>query len=145
MQPPATITPEDLFSEEWQRWRVTIIMYSVSDETLWIESAGIDRALVYGHQAPRLNNYNFADDIQTAAAANGASGVTYYGWVPASFGSVDNPMRGSGKSNFGTFEINPLSNDPTFSYNTLLTFCNNGVKARTQAGRYVKHANNRNR
>jgi hypothetical protein len=94
IQPPATVTPGNLFSEEWQRWRVTMIMHSVSDETLWIASAGIDRTLVYGHQTPRLDDYNFAGDIQTATAANGASDVTYYGWMPASFGSVDNPMRG---------------------------------------------------
>lgn len=132
MQPPSVITPGDLFSEEWERWRVTMIMHSVSDETLWIASAGIDRTLIYGHQTPRLDDYNFADDIQTATAANGASGVTYYGWIPATFGSVDNPMRGSGKNNFGTFEINPLSNDPTFSYNTLLTLYNDGIKVSSQ-------------
>jgi hypothetical protein len=83
--------------------------------------------------------------FKTATAANGASGVTYYGWVPASFGCVDNPMRGSGKNNFGTFEINLLSNDLILSYNTLLTFYNDGVKTRTKIGRYVEHANNRNR
>jgi len=83
--------------------------------------------------------------FKTVTAANGASDVTYYCWVPASFGSVNNPMRGSGKNNFGTSEINPLSNDLVLSYNTLLTLCNDGVKARTKAGRYVEHANNHNR
>jgi hypothetical protein len=41
-----------------------MIMHSVSDETLWTESARIDRTLVYGHQTRHLDNYNFADDIQ---------------------------------------------------------------------------------
>jgi hypothetical protein len=141
MQPPSTLTPRNPFSEEWERWRVTMIIPSVSDETLWIESAGIDRTLIYGHPTPRLDDYNFADDIQTETAANGASGVTYYGWTPTNFGSVDNAMRGSGQNNFGAFEINPLTNDTTTSYNTLLMLYNDGIKVDLSICHEVEQAN----
>lgn len=53
-------------------------------------------------------------DLQmTITAANGASGVTLYGWVPSTLGSIDNPICGSGKNNFGVFELNPLTTDTT--------------------------------
>jgi hypothetical protein len=128
MQPPQSITPGDPLSEEWERWRIMLIVHSTSDETLWIAQAGVDRTLIYGHQTPNLDEYGFGDDVQTETAANGASGVTYYGWNPTDFGKIDNPMRGSGKNNFGVFELNPLSTDSTDSYNTLLTLYNDGIK-----------------
>jgi hypothetical protein len=128
MQPPQSITPGDLFSEEWERWRVMMIVHSVSDETLWIAQAGIDRTLIYGHQTPRMDDYGFADDVYTFTAANGASGITTYGRAPSDYGSVDNPMRGAGKNNFGIFELNPLTTDATVSYTTLVTLFNDGIK-----------------
>jgi hypothetical protein len=128
VQPPTSITAGQPFSEEWARWRVTLIDHEVADETYWIASAGIDRDLIYGHQTPNMDFYGFADDHQTETAANGASGVTLYGWVPSTLGSIDNPIRGSGKNNFGVFELNPLTTDATTSYNTLLTLYNDGIK-----------------
>lgn len=128
LQPPPTITPGETFSEEWQRWRVTLINHAVADETLWIAEAGVPRALVYGHQTPRLDDYGFADALETSTAANGASGVTYYAWTPSDIGQVDNPLRGAGKNNFGVFELNPLTTDAIRSYNTLLTLVNDGIK-----------------
>ena len=126
--PPASFTQGNTFSEEWQRWRITSIDHSVSDETNWIASAGIPRDLVYGHQTPELQFYDYADDWSTHVAANGAGGVTMYGREPADFGNIDNPMRALSKNNFGVFEVNPLTTDPTFAYNTLLTYYNDGIK-----------------
>jgi hypothetical protein len=94
MQPPRGLTPGDLFSEEWERWRIMLINHAIADETLWIASAGIANSLIFGHQTPRMDDYSFADDVQTATAANGAGGVTYYGWDPANFGEIDNVLRG---------------------------------------------------
>ena len=128
MQPPNSITPGIPFDEEWERWRVMMIVHSVSDETLWIAQSGIDRTLIYGHQTPRLDDYGFADDVYTNTAANGGSGVTTYGWAPANYGEIDNPMRGSGKNNFGIFELNPLTTDTSVSYTTLVTLFNDGIK-----------------
>jgi hypothetical protein len=48
--PPIDVTPGTKFYEEWQRWRVLLIMHSTSDETSWIAEAGIDRTVIYGHQ-----------------------------------------------------------------------------------------------
>lgn len=128
MEPPNSITPGVLFDEEWERWRVMLIVNAVSDQTLWIAQAGIDRNLIYGHQTPRMDDYGFADDVYTQTAANGAGGVTAYGWTPASFGKLNNPIRGTGKNNFGFFELNPLTTDSTASYLTLVTLFNDGVK-----------------
>jgi hypothetical protein len=128
MRPPSAVVPGDPFFEEWQRWRVQMLVNAVSDETLWIAQAGIDRNLIYGHQTPRLDDYSLGDSIDTATASNGAGGVTYYGWDPADFGEVNNPIRAAGKNNFGVFELNPQSTDQTRSYNTLLTLYNDGAK-----------------
>jgi len=57
MQPPGVVTPGDLLGEEWERWRVMLILHAVSDETQWIASAGIDRNIVFGHQTPRIDDY----------------------------------------------------------------------------------------
>lgn len=130
MQPPSQITPGDLLSEAWEQWRVTVVIHSVSDETEWIATAGIDRKLIYGHQTSREDDYGFADDVQTETAANGAGGVTYYGWIPANFGELDNSMRAAGKNNWGTFEVNPMSSDPTTAYDTFVTLFNDGIKVR---------------
>ncbi|OAQ72037.1 f5/8 type C domain-containing protein [Pochonia chlamydosporia 170] len=126
--PPSSITAGNPFSEEWQRFRITLIRHSVSDETLWIAEAGIPRNLIYGHQTPGLQFYAFADDLPTSTAANGASGYTAYGRAPLDFGSVDNPLRADGTNNFGLFELNPLSSDPQFAYDTILTLFNDGAK-----------------
>jgi len=128
VKPPATVTPGDPFGEEWQRWRVQMIIHHVSDETLWIASAGIDRNLIFGHSTPRLDEYGLGDAIDTATAANGAGGVTLYGWDPMDFGEVTNAYRGTGKNNWGVLEVNPLSTDITKSYNTLLTLYKDGAK-----------------
>jgi hypothetical protein len=128
MHPPISIVPGDPFAEEWDRWRVQMLINAVSDETLWIAQAGIDRNLIYGHQTPRVDDYSNGDSVETFTAANGAGGVTYYGWDPANFGETDNVMRGAGKNNFGVFELNPLSTDFTTCYNTLLTLYNDGAK-----------------
>jgi hypothetical protein len=48
--PPTEVTPGNVFVEEWQRWRVLLIMHATSDETAWIAEAGIDRMVIYGHQ-----------------------------------------------------------------------------------------------
>jgi hypothetical protein len=128
MQPPSSITPGDLFGEEWERWRITLILHAVSDETLWIANAGIDRTLIYGHQTPRIDDYNYADDLMTATAANGAGGVTLYGKGPSDLGAIDNPLRASGKNNWGNFELNPLSSNSTFSYIAIETLWNDGAK-----------------
>lgn len=53
-----------------------LIVHSVSDETLWVAQSGIDRSVIFGHQTPRIDDYGFADDVQTETAANGAGGVT---------------------------------------------------------------------
>jgi hypothetical protein len=37
-------------------------------------------------------------------------------------------MRGSGKNNFGIFELNPLTTDASVSYTTLVTIFNDGIK-----------------
>jgi hypothetical protein len=50
MTPPTSVSPGNTFYEEWERWRVMLIVHSTSDETLWIEQAGVDRTHVYGHQ-----------------------------------------------------------------------------------------------
>jgi hypothetical protein len=50
MNPPTEVTPGNPFFEEWQRWRVLMIMHATSDETSWIVETGIDRTVVYGHQ-----------------------------------------------------------------------------------------------
>ncbi|KAH8594450.1 hypothetical protein B0O99DRAFT_711793 [Bisporella sp. PMI_857] len=126
--PPAQVVPGDVFAEEWERWRIQMIINHVSDETLWIASAGIDRNLIFGHATPRVDDYTYADSIETATAANGAGGVTYYGWNPADFGKVNNPLRGVGKNNWGVFELNPLTTNSAVSYNNLLNLYNDGVK-----------------
>lgn len=131
MLPPSSVTPGNPFDEEWERWRVMLILHAVSDETLWIAQAGIDRNLIFGHQTPRQDDYGFADDVMTASAANGAGGITQYGWNPSDMGEIVNPLRGSSKNNWGNFELNPLSSDATFSYNSLLTLYNDGIKVRT--------------
>jgi len=128
VNPPATIIPGDPFAEEWQRWRVQMIINHVSDETLWIASAGIDRNLIFGHATPRLDDYALGDAIETATAPNGAGGVTFYGWDPAKFGEVTNAYRGAGKNNWGVLEINPLSTDTSIAYDTLLTLYKHGAK-----------------
>lgn len=128
LEPPKSITPGDAFGEEWQRWRVQMLMNAVSDETLWIAQGGISRDLIYGHQTPRVDDYNLGDSVDTFTASNGAGGVTYYGWDSANFGEVNNPMRATGKNNFGVFELNPQSNDHGASYNNLLTLYNDGSR-----------------
>jgi hypothetical protein len=128
VHPPSSLTPGDVFAEEWQRWRVQMLVNAVSDETLWIAQAGIDRDLIYGHQTPRVDDYKLGDSVDTFTAANGAGGVTYYDWDPANFGEINNPMRAAGKNNFGVFELNPQSTNNTTSYNNLLTLYNDGVK-----------------
>ena len=130
MQPPVSIVAGDPFAEEWERWRVMMVLHSVSDETLWIAAAGIDRTLIFGHQTPRIDEYGLADDVMTETAANGAGGVTYYGWTPSDFREIDNAMRGAGKNNWGVFELNPQSTDSNVSYNTLLALYNDGIKVR---------------
>ncbi|KAF4631756.1 hypothetical protein G7Y89_g6374 [Cudoniella acicularis] len=128
MEPPKSITPGDPFSEEWERWRITAVMNAVSDITLWIATAGIPRNQIYGHQTSRADDYGFADDVMTETAANGASGVTMYGWGADSVGSLTPAMRGSGKNNWGVFEHNPLSNDSSFSYDSLKALVDDGIK-----------------
>lgn len=128
LKPPSQVVPGDLFGEEWQRWRVMMIIHSVSDETLWIASAGIDRTFIFGHQTPGEDNYNNGDSVETETAANGGGGVTYYGKIPGDLGETDNPMRGAGKNNWGIFELNPKSTDLTTSYNSLLNLYNDGIK-----------------
>jgi len=128
VSPPSTITPGDLFGEEWERWRVMMIINHVSDETLWIASAGIDRTAIYGHQTPRVDDYGFGDSVETETPGNGGGGVTYYNWTPANWGEIDNPMRGAGKNNWGVFELNPLSTDAITSYDSLVTLYNDGIK-----------------
>ena len=66
----------------------------------------------------------------TATAADGAGGVTLYSQGPQNLGNIDNPLRGSGKNNWGAFELNPLSTDATTSYNDILTLYNDGIKVR---------------
>lgn len=51
MSPPTGVTPGNTFYEEWERWRVLLIVHSTSDETLWLEQAGLERTVVYGHQS----------------------------------------------------------------------------------------------
>ena len=128
LAPPSTLTAGDTFSEEWHRWRITSINHEVADETNWIAAAGVPRDVIYGHQTPELEFYGFADDWSTEVAANGAGGVTMYGRDPSDFGNIDNPMRALSKNNFGVFEVNPLTTDPTFAYDTLLTYYNDGIK-----------------
>jgi hypothetical protein len=50
VKPPINVTPGNKFFEEWQRWRVLLIMHATSDETSWIAEAGIDRSVIFGHQ-----------------------------------------------------------------------------------------------
>ncbi|KAG9245323.1 hypothetical protein BJ878DRAFT_479336 [Calycina marina] len=128
VRPPNRVTPGDRFGEEWQRWRVQMIINHVADETGWIASAGIDRSLIFGHMTPRLDDYGLSDTIETATAANGAGGATFYGWNPMYFGEVTNAYRGTGRTNWGVFETNPLSSDAMTNYNTLLTFYKDGAK-----------------
>jgi len=128
MQPPSSVVPGDPFGEEWERWRVQMIINTVSDETLWIAFAGIDRNLIYGHQTSRGDDYNLADSVETETAANGAGGVTYYGWDPVNFSELDNPMRGVGKNNFGVSELNPLSTNFTTCYETVRQLYDHGAK-----------------
>jgi hypothetical protein len=128
VQPPTNIAAHTTFVEEWSRWRVVQIEHHVADLTTWIASAGIDRNLVYGHQTPQLDYYQLGDDSRTNTAANGAGGVTYYGWDPALFGRINNPLRADGKNNWGVFELNPLTTDATRSYNTMVTLFNDGIK-----------------
>ncbi|KEF63143.1 uncharacterized protein A1O9_01119 [Exophiala aquamarina CBS 119918] len=128
IQPPTAVTPGNPFYEEWARWRVLLVAHHVSDETLWIAQAGIDRTAIYGHQTPRLDDYQHADSIDTFTAANGGGGVTNYGWNPSDFGEINNAMRGVSKNNWGNFELNPLTNDATTSYNTMVTMYNDGIK-----------------
>ncbi|OCT12814.1 hypothetical protein A8709_20970 [Paenibacillus pectinilyticus] len=126
--PPTSVTVGNAFSEEWSRWRVVMVEHHVADVTSWITASGIDRNLIYGHQTPELDYYNFADDIRTATAANGGSGITFYGWVPATMGKVSNRLRGAGSNNVGNFEVNPLSSNATTAYNTMVTMFNDGYK-----------------
>ena len=51
-----------------------------------------------------------------------------YGWDPANYGEIDNPLRAAGKNNWGNFELNPLTTDATISYNNILTLYNDGIK-----------------
>ncbi|KAG9231986.1 hypothetical protein BJ875DRAFT_544939 [Amylocarpus encephaloides] len=128
MTPPTSVTPGNTFFEEWERWRVILILHAVSDETLWLEQAGIDRTAVYGHQTPRHDDYGFADSLETFTAANGAGGFTNYGWQPANYGEVTNAARGQGRNNYGNFELNPLTTDEASSYNNIVTLFNKGMK-----------------
>lgn len=128
MQPPGSVTPGDLLGEEWQRWRVMLVLHHVSDETAWIAQAGIDRNLIYGHQTPRSDDYGFADDVMTETAANGAGGVTFYGWDPANYGDIVSVTRASGKNNWGNFELNPQTTDQAKSYNNLVALHDAGIK-----------------
>ena len=128
MRPPGLVVPGDVFGEEWNRWRVQMIVNHVADETLWISAAGVDRNLVYGHATPRLDDYGYADSIDTATAPNGAGGVTYYQWQAADFGRVNNALRAAGNNNWGVFELNPLSTDFETCYNNLLTLYKDGTK-----------------
>lgn len=104
------------------------IVHTTSDETSWIVEAGIPRNLIYGHQTPELDYYDFGDDLTTATAASGAGGYTAYGRAPLDFQSIDTPLRADGTNNFGLFELNPLSTDNTFSYDTLTTLWSDGAK-----------------
>ncbi|ERS98526.1 uncharacterized protein SPSK_05994 [Sporothrix schenckii 1099-18] len=126
--PPAPLRTGDPFTEEWQRWRIQAIVHTTSDETAWIVEAGIPRDLVYGHQTPELEFYAFADDLTTATAALGAGGYTAYGRAPLDFQSIDTPLRADGGNNFGLFELNPLSTDDAFAYDTLTTLWRDGAK-----------------
>ena len=128
VSPPPSITAGDPFAEEWFRFRVTLIQHTTADETTWIAEAGISRELIYGHQTPSISYYAFADDLPTATAANGAGGYTAYGRAPLDFQSVDAPLRADGSNNFGLFELNPLSSDPTFAYDTLTALFADGAK-----------------
>ncbi|KAH6662473.1 hypothetical protein B0J14DRAFT_662668 [Halenospora varia] len=128
MQPPRSITPGDPFSEEWQRWRVMLILNAVSDETYWIAQAGIPRTQIFGHQTPRFDDYTLVDDVITETPANGAGGVTYYGWSADAYGAINPGLRASGKNNWGVFEHNPVSTDPTFAYNGLVKLFDDGIK-----------------
>lgn len=128
VNPPASIQGGNAFSEEWHRFRITLIEHSVADETMWIAEAGIPRSVVYGHQTPSLEFYPFADDLPTATAANGAGGYTAYGRAPLDFQSVDAPLRAAGANNFGLFELNPLSSDAIFAYDTITALFNDGAK-----------------
>ena len=128
LQPPPSITPGEPFSEEWERWRVTMIVHAVSDVTLWILQSGIDRTAIYGHQTPRVDDYGFADSIDTITAANGAGGITNYGWDPAEFPVITAPMRGQGKNNWGNFELNPLSGDQQRNYDSVKSLASSGIK-----------------
>ncbi|CAG8983449.1 hypothetical protein HYALB_00000618 [Hymenoscyphus albidus] len=126
MSPPkGGILPGNIFYEEWERWRVLLIVHATSDETLWLEQAGLERTVVYGHQQ---DDYGFADSVDTFTAANGAGGITNYGWKPADLGMVDSPARGQGRNNYGNFELNPQTPDETISYNSILTLFNDGMK-----------------
>ncbi|CAK7214585.1 hypothetical protein SEUCBS140593_002231 [Sporothrix eucalyptigena] len=125
---PAPLSEGDPYTEEWQRWRIQAIVHTVSDETAWIIEAGIPRNQIYGHQTPELEFYTFGDDLTTATAANGGGGYTAYGRAPLDFQSIDTPLRADGTNNFGLFELNPLSTDNTFSYDTLTTLWSDGAK-----------------
>jgi hypothetical protein len=120
--------PDDPFGEEWERWRIMLILHAVPDETLRIANAGIDRTLIYGHQTQRIDDCDYADDLMTATAANGAGGVRLYGKGPSDLGAIDNPLRASGRNNWGNFELNPLSSNSTFSYIAIETLWNDGVE-----------------
>jgi hypothetical protein len=128
VKPPSTIVPGDPFGEEWERWRVMMIIHAVSDETLWIAQTGIDRTAIFAHQTPRQDDYGFADSVETETPANGAGGVTLYGWNPSDYGEIVNHLRGSGRNNWGNFELNPQTTNFTSSYINLVTLYNAGIK-----------------
>jgi hypothetical protein len=58
----------------------------------------------------------------------GPGGVTLYGKGPSDLGAIDNPLRASGRNNWGNFELNPLSSNSTFSYIAIETLWNDGAK-----------------
>lgn len=126
--PPETFQDGQPHSENWQQWRITLIDHEVADETLWLAEAGIPRELIYGHQTPELNYYGYGDSWSTEVAANGAGGVTMYGRNPDDFGNIVDPMKANSWNNWGVFEVNPLTTNFTFSYETLITYFKEGIK-----------------
>lgn len=126
--PPQTLTWGDAFSEEWHRWRLTLVEHMVGDTTAWIIEAGVLRYKIWGHQTPMVDFYGHGDDFPSAAAENGGTGLTMYGRSPADMGSANSPARALNWNNVGNFELNPLTTDTNRAYDTMLTLYNDGYK-----------------
>ena len=128
LTPPKDFTVGQIFSEEWQRWRIMQVINSNADNTLLLIQNGIDRKQVFGHQTPQLDFYNFADDLSAATAPLGAGGLTFYAWNPADYGMVVPPLRARGSNRWGNFELNPLSSDFSSGYNNMEALRDHGIK-----------------